>query len=51
VNKVDRELAQIEARTAEADRATEGTAPKRKARNAIVRWAKDRVVRRTSTRR
>jgi hypothetical protein len=51
VNKVDRELAQIEARTAEAKKATEGTAPKPKARDAMMRWAKDKVVRRTSTKR
>jgi hypothetical protein len=51
VSKVDRELAQIEARTAEAQQATEGTPPKPKVRDAMLRWARDRVVRRTSTKR
>ena len=51
VNKVDRELAQVEARSAEAKQATEETAPKSKVRDAMKRWAKDKVVRRTSTKR
>ena len=51
MNKVDRELAQVEARSAEAKQATEVTAPKSKVRDAMKRWAKDKVVRRTSTKR
>jgi hypothetical protein len=41
----------MEVRTAEAQQATEGAAPKSKVRDAVKRWAKDRVVRRTSTKR
>ena len=41
----------MEARTAEAKQATEGTAQKSKARDAMMRWAKDKLARRTSTKR
>jgi hypothetical protein len=48
VNKVDRELAKIEARRAELEREAPA-APKSTVRGRLKRWTRDAMVRRTST--